>query len=216
MGVGMEKSRIEQLRQVRNDTEVDQGTHIVTFTLRQLFAVNPFRNVNSAGRVGWVVLRNDNHGQANHLFGNSNTIFAFQIVVEFLIKTKGEFIQQGHGIQSLTEGGNIPQEHAQFPSQVQIQGYRLQHKRSLHLDRHNLSRRSQSSLVDLTETGGGHWFRCNFRKDLVAIFESYDGTLSQSFCSSTMDLGLNKSGRILKAWPILMKNGPKEVIKSRN
>lgn len=36
-------------------------------------------------------------------------------------------------------------------------------------------------------------------KVAMAIFESYDGTLSQSFCNSTMARGDKRSGRMLKA-----------------
>lgn len=48
----------------------------------------------------------------------------------------------------------------------------------------------------------------SFSMVAMASLLSYDGTLSQSFCSSTMALGERMSGRIDRAWPSLMKNGP--------
>mmetsp|Transcript_11788 Transcript_11788/g.15389 ORF Transcript_11788/g.15389 Transcript_11788/m.15389 type:complete len:214 (-) Transcript_11788:256-897(-) len=49
-----------------------------------------------------------------------------------------------------------------------------------------------------------------------AILLSYEGTLSQSCCISTITLGERISGRIESACPSFMKKGPSDVIISRN
>ena len=45
----------------------------------------------------------------------------------------------------------------------------------------------------------------------MATFESNDGTLSHSFCSSFMASGDSRSGRMDSAWPSLMYAGPRLV-----
>mmetsp|Transcript_29738 Transcript_29738/g.61168 ORF Transcript_29738/g.61168 Transcript_29738/m.61168 type:complete len:444 (+) Transcript_29738:915-2246(+) len=167
MRIGMKESKIQQLRQIGDDSQIDQRPHIILVALTQLLSLDPLRDVHPPRGKLRIILRNDHIGQHTHLFLHLNPIVAFEVVIQLLIKAIGKFVEQRDGVESVRQGGEISKEQAEFPRQKKVQRHRLEDLRSLHFDRHGVSRGTQGGLVDLSQTRRRHRFRRDVREDVV-------------------------------------------------
>ena len=74
--VGVEEAGLEQLREVRDDAEVDQLAHVIGGGLRELLALDPLGRVHAARRDARVVAR-DLHARENtHLLREADAVGA--------------------------------------------------------------------------------------------------------------------------------------------
>ena len=106
----VEEAEIEQLRQVGDHPQVHQRPDVVGGTLTQLLALDPLGHVNPSGRVLGIVPRYDHVRQHPHLQLHLLPVEAFQVVIQFLVEAKRELVEQCHGVESIRQCREFPDE----------------------------------------------------------------------------------------------------------
>ena len=84
--VRVEEAGVEELREVRDDAEVDQRADVVRLRLRELLALDPLRGVHAARGVLRVVLRDHDPREHPHVALDAQPVLALDDVVEFLVE----------------------------------------------------------------------------------------------------------------------------------
>ena len=117
--VGVEKARVQELREVGNHPQIHERADIVRRRLAELLAVDPLRHVHPPRGPLRVVPGDDHLGQHLHLLRYSQTIFALQHVIQLLVEATREFVDEVHHVQAIREElGQAPQQDAQLAGEV--------------------------------------------------------------------------------------------------
>jgi hypothetical protein len=91
--VGVEEASVEQLREVRDDAQVDQFAHVVRRALAQLLAVHPLRHVHAPGGDVRVVARDLDTRQHAHVARDADAVGALELVVELAVEVGGKLVE---------------------------------------------------------------------------------------------------------------------------
>mmetsp|Transcript_45636 Transcript_45636/g.97210 ORF Transcript_45636/g.97210 Transcript_45636/m.97210 type:complete len:350 (-) Transcript_45636:109-1158(-) len=153
----MEEARVKQLRQVRDDAQVDQLAHVVRSALAQFLAVDPLRHVNATGGDLGIVARDLDAREHAHVARDADAISALELIVELAVEVSGELVKQRDDVDALSVlGVDGAQELPRAAREVQVERDGLEHEGPLHLNCHLVATLAQRRLVHLPERRGGH------------------------------------------------------------
>jgi len=168
--VRMKEASVEQLREVRDHSEIDQLAHIVGCGLRELLAVDPLCDVHAACGVLGKVARDLDARQHAHVLGEPDAVGTLEHVVELAVEVGGELVEERHDVDALGAlRVDVAEDDAEGTREVEVERDGLEHKGALDLDGDLVASGAQRGLVNLAERSGGNGLGGDLREHSVDI-----------------------------------------------